>query len=92
VKVKSLVTKHHDVGRVEVKAPHILNIVTKWRLMIIFTFWPYFHWKRASGAHWVREWNGPRAGLDVMAMRKVPASAGNRTPGRLAHTRHFIAK
>jgi hypothetical protein len=28
----------------------------------------------------VRGWEGPRAGLDVAAMRKIPALAGNRSP------------
>jgi hypothetical protein len=29
---------------------------------------------------WIRDSVGPRAGLDAMAKRKIPAPAGTRTP------------
>jgi hypothetical protein len=37
--------------------------------------------KRVSGIHWIREWMGPRAGLDAVDLRPP---AGNR-----ALTRHY---
>jgi len=36
--------------------------------------------ERAPGTHWIGVWVGPRAGLDAVVKRNIPASAGNRTP------------
>jgi hypothetical protein len=37
--------------------------------------------EKPPGTHWIRGWVDFRAGLDAVAKRKkIPASAGNRTP------------
>jgi hypothetical protein len=36
--------------------------------------------KRALGTHWIGNWVEPRTGLDAVAKREIPASAGDRTP------------
>jgi hypothetical protein len=34
--------------------------------------------EKAPGTHWIGLWVGLRARLEAVAMRKIPASAGNR--------------
>jgi len=36
--------------------------------------------ERGPGTHWIGGWVGPIVGLNAVAKRKIPASAGNRTP------------
>jgi hypothetical protein len=44
--------------------------------------------ERTPGTHWAGHWVGPRTGLDVMAKRKIPVLAWNRTPIVLATGSH----
>jgi hypothetical protein len=55
-------------------APRILHLCTRWRCAGSFT--PR---ERAPGAYWIGSWVGPRAVLDAVVKRKLPASYGNRT-------------
>jgi len=41
---------------------------------------PLYARGRAPGTHWIGGWVGPRAGLDAIANRKIPAPPGNVTP------------
>jgi hypothetical protein len=36
--------------------------------------------KIGSDTHWIGDWVSPRAGLDAVKRRNIPAPAGNRTP------------
>jgi len=59
---------------------HILNLSTRWGdewstlCLGCFTIM-----ERAPGTHWTGGWVGPRAGLDVVVMRRNPA------PARIEH-------
>jgi hypothetical protein len=44
--------------------------------MVSIMLWPIY----PLGIQLKGGWVGPRAGLDVVAKRKIPAQAGNRTP------------
>jgi hypothetical protein len=45
--------------------------------MVSFTLQPLYSGERAPGTHLIGGWEGPRAGLDVLARIKIPALAGN---------------
>jgi len=37
-------------------------------------------WRKRPGTHWIGGWVGPRASMNAVAGRNIPASAGNGTP------------
>jgi hypothetical protein len=42
--------------------------------MVSFTARPLYPWERAVNTHWIGDWVGPRAGLDVEEKRKTELS------------------
>jgi hypothetical protein len=63
--------------------PHILNLGTRWRWVVIFTLRPLYLRGKNPGALWIGGWVGPRAGLAVVMKRKIMAFRDS-NPGRPA--------
>lgn len=61
--------------RVKAKPEFIVNLLGKWRWMVIFEiFYPLLN---APGFYWIKGWEGPRVGLNEAGKRKRPAPTGN---------------
>jgi hypothetical protein len=79
-----LLTEHHDMVYWESggTAPQILDLDTKLeascQLHTPATLPPQKETLVPTG--WIRSWEGPRAGLNMVEKRKFPAPAGTRTP------------
>jgi hypothetical protein len=60
-------------------APRILELVTKWRLVVSFTLRPLYLQGKSPWYHWVGGWVGPRAILATVVKRKIlsPFRASN---------------
>jgi len=39
--------------------------------VLSFISWSLYPRERAPGTHWIRDWVGPKAGLDAMVKRKI---------------------
>jgi hypothetical protein len=63
------------------KASHV-NLGIRWSWVVSFTPRPLYLGVTAPGIHWIGDWVGPRACLNVVAKRKTPiiSPAGKRTP------------
>jgi hypothetical protein len=46
----------------------------------------FYPWERAPGTHWIREWVGPRGGLDAVVKRKIPNPRRESNPDRPARS------
>jgi hypothetical protein len=55
-------------------APRLLNLGNSLRWVVSFTPWPLYPGGRTLGTHWVGDWVGPRAILEVGVRRKIPSS------------------
>lgn len=49
----------------------------------------FFSYETANGTHSIPGWLGPRGGLYMVAERKIPALAANRTPVSPSVASHF---
>jgi hypothetical protein len=58
-------------------APSILTLALQWSDSRPNRLTPG---ENAPSTHWVGGWLGPRAGLDAVEKRKIPATARNRNP------------
>jgi hypothetical protein len=67
---------------VEVKLHPFFYLDTRWRWVDGFTPQPFYSQGTAPCTHWIGGWVGPRAGLDAVVKRKIPARI--RTPDHLA--------
>jgi hypothetical protein len=56
-------------------APHILDLGTRWSLVVSFTLRPLCSRAKNSVTHWIRGWMGPKARPDVVA-KTYPAVPG----------------
>jgi hypothetical protein len=78
-----LLTKHHSMkaywgsGGI---APCILDLGTRWRWVISFTFGPLYPRERYPCTHWIGDWVGPRAGLDEVMKRTIPSPCRDSYP------------
>jgi len=61
-------------GGVEVKLHTLLALALRGQLYALAYLPPG---KKAFGIHWLGDWVGPRAGLDMLAKREVSAPAKN---------------
>jgi hypothetical protein len=67
----------------------ILNLSSRWRLVVSFTSRPLYPGETATGTRWMGGWVGSRAGLDVVEKRKSVASARNISPALQHVVRHY---
>jgi len=51
-----------------VVAPYILNLGSRWRLLVNFTLWPLY---------WTGGWVSPTDGQEAVMMRKISVPVGN---------------
>jgi hypothetical protein len=65
-------------------APRIIDLGTMWRWVVSFTHCPLY----PHDTQWIGGWVGPRAGLEAVVRRKIPAHTGTRT---LDHSPHSPA-
>jgi hypothetical protein len=85
VKVTLFLTSHHAMetySRSVGIVPRILNIDIRWRWVVSFTPRSLYPGERAPGTHRIGGWMNPKANLDAVAKRKIPASRRESNPGR----------
>jgi len=57
----------------------ILNLSTRWKLVVSFMLWPLYPWERTSNTHCWVSCVGPKSSLEVVGKRKILALARNQT-------------
>jgi hypothetical protein len=90
VPVLNYVLRHEWNGGI---APCILNLGTRWRLVVSFMTRPLYSRENVPGTHWIGGLVGPRAGVDAVAKRQkypLPAPARESNSGRLVCSLLFI--
>jgi len=64
---------HEDVWGSESIAPHILNLGTRWRWVVIFMPQPLYPWGKSPWYPLDRKLGGLGASLDMVVERKIPS-------------------
>jgi hypothetical protein len=60
----------------------ILDLDTRWRLVVSFTPRPLYPWERSPCTHWMRDWVDRRGGLEAVEKRKMVCPCRESNPGR----------
>jgi hypothetical protein len=67
---------HDGVWRSGCTIPRSLNLGTMWRWGVSFTLRPIYLRRKNPAVLWIGGWVSPRAGLDAVAKRRIPALPG----------------
>jgi hypothetical protein len=66
---------HEDVGKLRYSSS-MLDVGTRWRLVVSFAHWPPYPQERATGTHWIKGWVASDP-VCTLWRRENPTRTGN---------------